>query len=442
MTETAIHVQHLSKQYRIGKLLNGYSTLRETLTETLSLPLRWAGDLLNGRTGKDGNPQDVILALNDVSFRVKPGEVVGIIGRNGAGKSTLLKILSQITEPSDGIAEIEGRVASLLEVGTGFHPELTGRENLYLNGAILGMTAAEIERKFHEIVAFAGVEKFIDTPVKHYSSGMCVRLAFAVAAHLEPEIMIIDEVLAVGDAVFQKKCLWKMEGVAKQGRTVLFVSHNMLAVQSLCHRVIWLHDGRIVQDGRPAEVISQYLKMSASALTEQVWTDMRTAPGNEKVRLRKIVAQGLDPSEPQQIAMEKPFTIQIEFWNRCPSAVLHVTLHLYTEQGVLAFSTGSGQCAALEDSHLPAGLFRSVCQVPANLLNSGVHRVVLLIVENRSTVIYRHEDALSFEVLEVGKRQLGWQGREPGVVRPFLEWTTTCLEETTPAVSHEFARRP
>jgi lipopolysaccharide transport system ATP-binding protein len=430
MTDAAIHVQHLSKQYRIGRLLNGYSTLRETLTEGFTRPLRWAGSLLGRPAEKDDNPQESVWALNDVSFRVKPGEVVGIIGRNGAGKSTLLKILSQITEPSDGVADIEGRVASLLEVGTGFHPELTGRENLYLNGAILGMTRAEIERKFHEIVAFAGVEKFIDTPVKHYSSGMCVRLAFAVAAHLEPEILIIDEVLAVGDAVFQKKCLWKMEGVAKQGRTVLFVSHNMLAVQSLCHRVIWLHDGRIVQDGHPADVISRYLKMSASALTEQVWTDMREAPGNEKVRLRKVVAQSLDPCQPQQIAMERPFTIQVEFWNRCLNAVLHVTLHLYTEQGILAFSTGSGQCAALEESHLPAGLFRSVCHVPANLLNSGVHRVVLLIVENRSTVIYRHEDALSFEVLEVNKRQFGWQGREPGVVRPFLEWTTTCLEET------------
>lgn len=431
MTDWAINVQRLSKQYRIGRLLNGYSTLRETLTDSLIRPLRWAGNLMDRRADKDDDFQETVWALKDVSFHIKSGEVVGIIGRNGAGKSTLLKILSQITEPSDGVADIEGRVASLLEVGTGFHPELTGRENLYLNGAILGMTRAEIERKFHEIVAFAGVEKFIDTPVKHYSSGMCVRLAFAVAAHLEPEILIIDEVLAVGDAVFQKKCLWKMEGVAKQGRTVLFVSHNMLAVQSLCHRVIWLHDGRIVQDGHPAEVISQYLKMSASALTEQVWTDMRTAPGNETVRLRKVVAQGADLSQPQTITMERPFTIQVEFWNQRPHAVLHVTLHLYTEQGILAFSTGSGQCAVLEESHLPAGLFRSVCHVPANLLNSGVHRVVLLIVENRSRVIYRHEDALSFEVLEMEKRQFGWQGREPGVVRPFLEWTTTCLEEAT-----------
>ncbi len=260
---------------------------------------------------------------------------------------------------------------------------------------------------------------------------MCVRLAFAVAAHLEPEILIIDEVLAVGDAVFQKKCLWKMEGVAKQGRTVLFVSHNMLAVQSLCHRVIWLHDGRIVQDGHPADVVSQYLKMSASALMEQVWMDMRKAPGNREgsAPQGRCPKFGSVPSQP--IAMERPFTIQVEFWNQCPNAVLHVTLHLYTEQGILAFSTGSGQCAVLEESHLPAGLFRSVCHVPANLLNSGVHRVVLLIVENRSTVIYRHEDALSFEVLEVSKRQFGWQGREPGVVRPFLEWTTTCLEETS-----------
>jgi lipopolysaccharide transport system ATP-binding protein len=435
MTETAIQVQHLSKHYRIGRLLNGYSTLRETLTESLSRPWRWVGGLLRQGAPDRDELQDTVWALRDVSFHVRPGEVVGIIGRNGAGKSTLLKILSQITEPSDGVAEIEGRVAALLEVGTGFHPELTGRENLYLNGAILGMTRREIERKFHEIVAFAGVEKFIDTPVKHYSSGMCVRLAFAVAAHLEPEILIIDEVLAVGDAAFQKKCLWKMEGVAKQGRTVLFVSHNMLAVQSLCQRVIWLQDGQIVQDGAPSEVISEYLRMSATSLTEQAWTEMAKAPGNDKVRLRKITAKPLDSPDLCGIVIERPFTIEVEFWNLCPNAVLHATLHLYTEQGVLAFSTGAGQ-AVLEECHLAVGLFRSACHIPANLLNSGVHRVVLLIVENRSRVIYRHEDALSFEVVEIGKREFGWQGREPGVVRPLLRWTTEQIEEGAPVIQN------
>jgi lipopolysaccharide transport system ATP-binding protein len=428
MNDLAIHVHNLSKQYRIGKVLNGYSTLRETLTERLVRPMRWAGQLLQHRVDDRDTPEESIWALKDVSFNVKPGEVVGIIGRNGAGKSTLLKVLSQITEPSEGFADICGRVASLLEVGTGFHPELTGRENAYLNGAILGMPKAEIDRKFPEIVVFAGVEKFIDTPVKHYSSGMCVRLAFAVAAHLEPEILIIDEVLAVGDAVFQKKCLGKMEGVAKEGRTVLFVSHNMLAVQNLCHRVIWLNDGQVVEDGKPEEVVTNYLRTAASSLTEQVWGDVMHAPGNHKVRLHKVLVRGSNNERPQHITIEMPCAIEVTYWNQVQNAVLHVTLHVYTEQGILAFSTGSAQTTTLEDGTLDVGLYRSICCIPGNLLNSGVHRIVLLVVENRTHVVYRHEDILSFEVLEMGKRQFGWQGREPGVVRPYLEWMTDRVE--------------
>ncbi|MGQ0810224.1 MAG: ABC transporter ATP-binding protein [Nitrospiraceae bacterium] len=439
MTDQAIHVQNLSKQYCIGRLVNDYSTLRETLTESLIRPVRWARTLLDRCPGGRDSPEESIWALRDVSFTIKPGEVVGIIGRNGAGKSTLLKILSQITEPSAGIVDICGRVASLLEVGTGFHPELTGRENVYLNGAILGMTRAEIERKFEEIVTFAGVAKFIDTPVKHYSSGMCVRLAFAVAAHLEPEILIIDEVLAVGDAVFQKKCLWKMEGVAKEGRTVLFVSHNMIAVQSLCHRAIWLHDGQIIEDGKPTEVVSNYLRSSVSTLTEQIWNDPDQAPGNHIVRLRRIGVRGPNEVRPQLIAMDKPFEIEVDFWNLVPNTVLDITLQLYTEQQVLAFSTGSGSQTTLEDSSLQAGLFRYVCHVPGNLLNSGMHRVVVLVVENRGRVIYRQEDAVTFEVLELGGRHFGWQGKEPGAVRPNLKWTTTCLEEAT---APTFSGRP
>ncbi|MCC2644033.1 MAG: transporter related protein [Nitrospira sp.] len=424
MNNWAIQVHNLSKQYRIGKVLNGYSTLREALTERLARPVRWAGQLLQPQRQNHDASEESIWALKNVSFNVRPGEVVGIIGRNGAGKSTLLKILSQITEPSEGFADIYGRVASLLEVGTGFHPELTGRENAYLNGAILGMSMPEIERKFSEIVAFAGVEKFIDTPVKHYSSGMCVRLAFAVAAHLEPEILIIDEVLAVGDAAFQKKCLGKMEGVAKEGRTVLFVSHNMLAVQNLCHRVIWLNDGQVVEDGKSEEVVTNYLRTASSSLTEQVWDDVTHAPGNHKVRLHKVLVRGSDNDRPQHITTDNSCAIEVTYLNQIQDAVLHVTLHVYTEQGVLAFSTGSAQATTLEDGTLDAGLYRSVCHIPGNLLNSGVHRIMLLIVENRTHVIFRQEDVLSFEVLEMGRRQLGWQGREPGAVRPYLKWMT------------------
>jgi lipopolysaccharide transport system ATP-binding protein len=271
----AIRVENLSKSFRIGARQDGYRTLRESLTDAAAAPFRrihgaarrafnpdYQGDTGDGRNG------ETLWALKDVSFDVQPGEVVGIIGRNGAGKSTLLKILSRITEPSNGRITINGRVGSLLEVGTGFHPELTGRENIYMNGAILGMTRREIDRKFDEIVDFSGVEKFLDTPVKRYSSGMYIRLAFAVAASLEPEILVIDEVLAVGDAEFQKKCLGKMQDVANCGRTVLFVSHNMAAIEGLCHRVIHFDAGRRVADGVAPVILAQYFKSTAArALT-------------------------------------------------------------------------------------------------------------------------------------------------------------------------------
>lgn len=264
MGNIAIRVEGLGKQYRIGGRQERYRTLRDTLTDAFVAPFRRAGKLLHGEATGAAELNETIWALKDVSFEVKHGEVVGIIGRNGAGKSTLLKILSRITEPTEGYADVYGRVGSLLEVGTGFHGELTGRENIYLNGAILGMRRAEIERKFDEIVAFAELEKFIDTPVKHYSSGMYVRLAFAVAAHLEPEILLVDEVLAVGDAQFRKKCLGKMGEVAGEGRTVLFVSHNMAAVSHLCHRAMFLDRGRVISIGKTDETIKAYLGSIAS----------------------------------------------------------------------------------------------------------------------------------------------------------------------------------
>ena len=259
MGDIALRVEDLSKQYRIGGNREAYKTLRDTFTDVVVSSFRRAGKLLRGRSRRAAELGETFWALKDVSFEIKRGEVVGIIGYNGAGKSTLLKILSRITEPTEGYADIYGRVGSLLEVGTGFHPELTGRENLYLNGAILGMKRAEIARKFDEIVAFAEIERFIDTPVKHYSSGMYMRLAFAVAAHLEPEILLVDEVLAVGDARFQKKCFNKMQDVGQQGRTVLFVSHNMPAITRLCQRAILLDGGRVLQDGPSHQVVSAYL---------------------------------------------------------------------------------------------------------------------------------------------------------------------------------------
>ncbi|MCE7948238.1 MAG: ABC transporter ATP-binding protein [Chloroflexi bacterium CFX4] len=297
MGDIALRVEGLGKQYRIGKAEAAYRTFRDVLADTLSAPFRRAVGLLRGNAAAANNLSEVIWALRDVSFTVKKGEVVGIIGRNGAGKSTLLKILSSITEPTTGEAKLYGRVGALLEVGTGFHPELTGRENIYLNGAILGMSRAEIRRKFDEIVAFAEVEKFIDTPVKHYSSGMGLRLGFAVAAHLEPEILIVDEVLAVGDSAFQRKCLGKMGEVAGEGRTVLFVSHNMAAVQNLCGRGIVLESGRLIVDALVNIAIEAYTLQGS--LPSQAEIDLHQHPNRVSkgtpilARARLMNAEGI-----------------------------------------------------------------------------------------------------------------------------------------------------
>ena len=424
MSDIAIRVENLSKQYRIGGKQERYKTLRDTLTDAFVAPFRRVGKLLRGQATGAAELDEIIWALKDISLEVKHGEVVGIIGGNGAGKSTLLKILTRITEPTEGKAEIHGRVGSLLEVGTGFHPELTGRENIYLNGAILGMRREEIDRKFDEIVAFAEVERFIDTPVKHYSSGMYLRLAFAVAAHLEPEILLIDEVLTVGDAAFQKKCLGKIGDVAKEGRTVLFVSHNLIALQSICQRTIWIHDGQIKKSGVTANVISNYIQSITSLMTEQVWDDVRVSPGNEVVHLHKVKVRPNRGTPVDPITMQKSFKIEVEFWNLIPNTHLYIMLHLYTEQQIVAFTTGSFDDSVWGSPPLPVGLFRCVCQIPGNLLNSGIHRILLLVIKDGSNVIYRHEDVLSFNVLDLDKRCEGWYGKEPGVVQPKLKWTT------------------
>jgi len=440
MSEPIITVENLSKRYRIGAREQGIKTFREALIDGFTAPIRNLNrlrkltkfdDSETSRSNSNpistaGKPADnnIIWALKDVSFEVKQGEILGIIGRNGAGKSTLLKVLSRITEPTAGDVKIYGRVSSLLEVGTGFHPELTGRENIFLNGAILGMRKEEIKRKFDEIVAFAETEKFIDTPVKRYSSGMYVRLAFAVAAHLEPEILVVDEVLAVGDAAFQKKCLGKMGNVAREGRTILFVSHNMTAVQSLCQRVICLNGGEIIEDGRSGQVVTNYLteSVNGTGLSEEVWDEVTTAPGNDMVRLHRVRVRPQDGRLSDPLTMQTPFLVEVEYWNLVADAHLHITLHLYTEQGVIAFTTGTRS-----DHPMPTGLFRSVWYFPGDLLNSGRHRFVVLVVKNTSSVIYSHESRVSFDILDLRERQGAWYGKEPGVVQPALKWETEYL---------------
>jgi lipopolysaccharide transport system ATP-binding protein len=419
MTNIAIKVDNISKRYRIGKAVRpvkgGYKIIN-----TLSSPFRY---LLS--TVKKPDQDEILWALKNISFEVRQGEVIGILGRNGAGKSTLLKILSRITDPTSGTAVIRGRIGSLLEVGTGFHPELTGRENIFLNGAIIGMKRAEISRKFDEIVAFAEVDKFIDTPVKRYSSGMYVRLAFAVAAHLETEVLLVDEVLAVGDSAFQKKCLGKMGEVAKEGRTVLFVSHNMVAVQNLCSRAFWLKEGEIVSEGATSEMVSKYLSTTFKSVTEKVWNEIDSAPGTEKVRIHRICIRPENGNSQDMITRETPLIVEVEFWNLLPDACFHIKLHFVNEQQIIAFTSGADEVDPMGSSRsMQAGLYRSVCRVPNYLLNEGIHSIVLRVLQNMRHTEYRQEDALTFNVLDTSTRSYTWYGKELGAVRPNLEWVT------------------
>ena len=417
----------MGKQYQIGAKRARHNTLRESLTAAFTGSFRRL--MTPGNRLGNHDCVETIWALKDVSFEVTEGEVVGVIGRNGAGKSTLLKILSRITEPTEGHAEIRGRVGSLLEVGTGFHSELTGRENIYLNGAILGMKKEEIGRKFEEMVAFAEVDKFIDTPVKHYSSGMYMRLAFAVAAHLEPEILLVDEVLAVGDVAFQEKCLGKMGDVAKEGRTVLFVSHNMLAVKRFCHRALHFDEGRLVKSGDTAEVISAYLVgLRNMSLPEgRTWDDWKSAPGNDQVRLHRVRIVPAGGGSPDQITVLTPFRIEIEYWNLKPETRLNLSLNLLNQEGQCVFVTTTLHEPSWHGRPFPKGLFRSACHVPAPLLNDGRHSIGLLFVQNEGVVLFQFDDLLGFEVQDVPEARGAWYGRWVGAVRPRLEWTTECL---------------
>ncbi len=414
VNDIAIKVENLSKRYRIGGPGAEYGTLRDTLIDVFRAPVRKAAALLRGQAYGALELNEEIWALKDVSLTVQRGEILGIIGRNGAGKSTLLKILSRITEPTSGRAEIHGRVGSLLEVGTGFHQELTGRENVYLNGAILGMRKGDIQRKFEEIVAFSEVEKFLDTPVKFYSSGMRVRLAFAVAAHLNPEVLLIDEVLAVGDAEFQKKCLGKMGGVAREGRTVILVSHNMTMVRSLCEKAVLLRDGMIEDSGNVNDVINAYLSIDRKEVLEQAWAEPDQAPGNNELRFKKVSLAPEYRDDSNRIMIDTAIKIDLEFW-MMRAGYVNVSMYLRQLSGEIIFASASPRM------EIPPGIAGFSCRIPGDLLNDGIYTITVIVVEN-ARHLFTMEDAATFEVHDL-PRKGHWFGKWPGAVRPRLTWT-------------------
>ncbi len=436
MMQPAIQLHGIGKSYRIGARLEKYRTLRDAVQRAFAAPFH----ALRARCSPEPCPDngasaEIFHALHDVSFEVGQGELVGIIGRNGAGKSTLLKILSRITEPTAGYADIHGRVASLLEVGTGFHAELTGRENVYLNGGILGMKKAEITRKFDEIVAFAEVEKFIDTPVKHYSSGMELRLAFAVAAHLEPEILLVDEVLAVGDARFQKKCLAKMEDVGQRGRTVLFVSHNMPAVTRLCKRCLLLDGGRLVKDGPSHEVVGAYLHADTGTTAAREWPDAATAPAGDIARLRAVKVRDQEGRVSEAIDIRTPLSVEMTFEVRRRGSVLLPFFQFFNEEGILAFEVNDLD-AHWRGRPRPEGQYRSSVRVPGNLLSEGTLFVTAGVLSEGNTVQFYESDAVAFQVIDSmdGDSARGdYGGSMSGVVRPLLTWKTDFTGPVCPA---------
>jgi len=414
MSDIAIKVEGLGKRYRIGANQEAYRTLREKLNDTALAPFRAAKHLLTRNGNGQGGPRSSVVrqsretfwALKDVSFEVKQGEVVGIIGRNGAGKSTLLKILSRITEPTEGYVDINGRIASLLEVGTGFHPELTGRENIFLNGSILGMKRLEIKQKFDEIVAFAEIEKFIDTPVKHYSSGMYVRLAFAVAAHLDPEILLVDEVLAVGDVGFQEKCLGKMEDVAREGRTVLFVSHNLAAIQALCSRAISFEQGMILQSGLTKEVVLSFLSSIAKK---------RNSQGDERHRPQRrpkasFVSWSLKSCTTKDYSIRSGEDACIRFEMEISQALRDVNfgIALWSENGVLVWAANSNEG---DRRDIPVGQYEIAFEIRDVLLRPGSYSIEASINSSEGQ-LDRWQAHPLLEVLPSGPTSLpvSWQG--------------------------------
>lgn len=404
----AIRVEDLTKRYRLGGA--GSTNLRQTISQGVQrLP-----QLLRGE--RRPRPED-FWALKGVSFDISRGEIVGVVGKNGAGKSTLLKILSQITEPTSGEVKFRGHVGSLLEVGTGFHPELSGRDNVFLNGAILGMSRQQIARRFDEIVAFAEVADFIDTPVKRYSSGMYTRLAFAVAAHLETDILLIDEVLAVGDVGFQQKCLSRMGEMAHDGRTVLFVSHNITAIQSLCPRAILLQGGKVAADGRTHDVLNAYLRAGAEGPSGARFWSPEEAPKGGSAKIHAIQAISHDAERPHMVDIHTPFQIAFDYEWSGGSQPLRFDIRLLNRSGVVVFFISSSKSTWAQTP----GRHRISCQIPADLLNADEYRLHVVLLQGGEEVLDM-PDAMTFEVLDSDRDRDGWYGEWEGVMRPRFEW--------------------
>lgn len=435
MSNLAIQVQNISKRYRIGSATRRPDSLREAIVEAVRTPIRNFRNLRRlSRFEEEGD--DILWALRDISFDVQHGEVLGIIGRNGAGKSTLLKVLSRITDPTSGRAVVQGRVGALLEVGTGFHPDLTGRQNIFLNGAILGMDRAYIRRRFDEIVEFAGVERYIDTPVKRYSSGMYLRLAFAVAAHLEPEVLIVDEVLAVGDADFQKKCVGKMGEVAREGRTVLFVSHNLGAVRSLCSSVLLLKQGEVSTRGEVEPVISTYLtEQSRGAEGESVWQDLENAPGDADLRVTSLRVLNRFDMPTAEIADRESIRIEIRYQVINELRNAQIGFQILTADGMVVLESLHGDHLELHPEdyegdiqrHAP-GEYHWVCTIPGTFLNVGTYYVKLWGFIHNVKWLFPEEVLLPINVLST--QQLGGDGGyRRGVIRTRFAWENRAIDQ-------------
>jgi lipopolysaccharide transport system ATP-binding protein len=421
MSNVVISVENLSKEYTLGVF--GHGLLYRDLQSWLAR--KRGKEDPNAVIGTERASGGRFLALNDVSFEVKQGDVLGVIGKNGAGKSTLLKVMSRVTAPTKGVLKIKGRIASLLEVGTGFHPELTGRENIYLNGAILGMNRREIDSKFDEIVDFAEVETFIDTPVKRYSSGMYVRLAFAVAAHLEPEILIVDEVLAVGDAQFQKKCLGKMEKVGSEGRTVLFVSHNMGAISRLCSRCIVLDEGQLLTDDTTQNAVSKYLagQLDKNGIYEQ------DADDKKDINLRRVIISPDSGDRALDIKYDDPVRIRVEYEVNRKVSNCTVWLALEASDGTMVFTTTDYDLDRDMLLEREPGYYTSDIEIPGGWLNTGQYVVIVGIVNNYPLIVYDRVEAIRFETNEVGSPAsfLGVGGRR-GVLQPAIRWDVSRVD--------------